>query len=55
MIRFGVASTMTYFSTGVYLVVALLVIAVTSIYLATVDWTLGLDIAGMLQPPGIPL
>jgi hypothetical protein len=55
MVRFGVASSMTYFSTGAFLTVAAIVIIATAIYLLTVDWSVGLDIQSMLQPPGIPL
>ncbi|MFA5936027.1 MAG: hypothetical protein WC787_04215 [Patescibacteria group bacterium] len=55
MIRFSVASSMTYFSTGVFLLVAILVISVTGIYLMTVDWTLGLDMGNIFQGPSIPL
>jgi hypothetical protein len=55
MIRFGVASTMTYFSTGVFLVVALIAIAATCVYFTTVDWSLGLNIGGLFQAPTIPL
>jgi hypothetical protein len=55
MIRFGVASSMTYFSTGIFLTVAAVVIIATIGYLFTVDWSIGFDLQSILQPPGISL
>lgn len=49
MVRFGVAGSMTYFSTAIYLVVALIAIGATAAYLMTVDWTLALDLGGVLN------
>jgi hypothetical protein len=47
MVRFGLASSMTYFSTGIFLFVAGIVLAGTTIYLATVDWSLALDVTSI--------
>lgn len=55
MIRFGVASSMTYFSTGIFLAVAIIVVLVTVGYFLTVDWSIGFDLQSILQPPGISL
>lgn len=55
MVRFGIASSMTYFSTAVFLIVALIGIGGTCFYLATVDWSIGLDIASIFRPPTISL
>jgi len=55
MIRFGVASTMTYFSTAIFLIVAVLMIGATGLYLATVDWTLGLNLNSIFDSSVLPL
>lgn len=47
MLRYGVAGPMSVFSTGIFLVVAVLVIAGTGLYLLTVDWSLGIEIGGL--------
>lgn len=51
MIRFGVAGTMTYISTFLFVAVAAFVIVGVGLYLLTVDWGLSLDFSKMLQPP----
>ncbi|MEO5927740.1 MAG: hypothetical protein ABIO72_03390 [Patescibacteria group bacterium] len=55
MVRFAVASSMTYFSTAVFLIVAVLAIGATCVYLATVDWNLALNLGSLFQAPTIPL
>lgn len=47
MVRFGVAGSMTYFSTAIYIVVAFIAIGATAAYLLTVDWNLALDLGGI--------
>jgi hypothetical protein len=55
MVRFGIASTMTYFSTAIFLIVAVLMIGGTGLYLATVDWSLGLDLGSVFQSSPLSL
>lgn len=47
MVRFGVAGSMTYFSTVIYVVVAFIAIGATTLYILTVDWSLALDVGGI--------
>lgn len=51
MVRFGVSGSITYISTGIFLVVSALVIFTIGMYLLTVDWSSGFDIGGIFSFP----
>ena len=55
MVRFAVASNMTYFSTAVFLIVAFLGLGATLVYFLTVDWTSGVNLGTIFQAPTISL